>query len=338
VIDIRHFQKVILTLGVLLLGQAWAQDLQVTTQALSELAVKTTRSAPAMVKSGNRSVVASQLDAQIIDVRVEVAQTVEKGELLIALDARDFQFNLDEAIAVLQSLDARISQAKLRLKRSEELKQRDYASADDLLARQTDLAVLKADRKAQSVVVARARAELEKTKIRAPFSGVIVAKQAQLGAFARRGTAVLTLVDHRNVELEADLIPTEVNSLQNASSMMFSAANQQWPVSLVRVSEVVEEASRVVKVRLGFNQNKAAVGMSGDLVWIKPELTMPASLILKRNGKLGLFLLRNQTAEFFPLANAQEGRPATVNLPIDTQIIVNGRERLQGGETVRVGS
>jgi hypothetical protein len=63
---------------------------------------------------------------------------------------------------------------------------------------------------------------------------------------------------------------------------------------------------------------------------------LPSNLISRRNGVLGVFVLGSNKARFVPLPNAQEGRPASVDLPDSTLVITMGRERLQDGALVSV--
>jgi hypothetical protein len=59
-------------------------------------------------------------------------------------------------------------------------------------------------------------------------------------------------------------------------------------------------------------------------------------LVSRRNGGLGIFVNNNGVANFMPLPGAQEGRPVAVQLPLDTQIITLGRERLQDGDALSI--
>ena len=78
------------------------------------------------------------------------------------------------------------------------------------------------------------------------------------------------------------------------------------------------------------------MGRSGELVWQVGEGMLPSNLISRRNGVLGVFLLDAGKARFVPLAAAQEGRPAIVDLPASSQVITMGRDRLQDGISVTV--
>ncbi len=77
-----------------------------------------------------------------------------------------------------------------------------------------------------------------------------------------------------------------------------------------------------------------APGRSGQLVWTSAQGQLPARLVSRRDGVLGVFLYRGDRAEFAPLPQAEEGRPVSVDLPLDSQVIVQGQDRLQDGDAV----
>ncbi|WP_455216774.1 hypothetical protein, partial [Kaarinaea lacus] len=95
-----------------------------------------------------------------------------------------------------------------------------------------------------------------------------------------------------------------------------------------------DSKSRTREARLLFTENPALPGSAGELVWEQPSASLPADLLVKRNGKLGVFVLNDGQAKFVPLAGAEAGRPAIVNLAPATEIITQGRFRLQDGDSV----
>ena len=63
---------------------------------------------------------------------------------------------------------------------------------------------------------------------------------------------------------------------------------------------------------------------------------LPSNLVSRRNGRLGVFLHLGGKAVFTPLPGAQEGRPVAIDLPLQSEIIIHGRDRVQDGDTVIV--
>ncbi|HOT83855.1 MAG TPA: hypothetical protein PLQ12_11205, partial [Candidatus Defluviicoccus seviourii] len=69
-------------------------------------------------------------------------------------------------------------------------------------------------------------------------------------------------------------------------------------------------------------KNLAARGLS--LVWRDSRPHLPAELLVRRAGHYGVFVLAAGKVHFEPVDGAQEGRPAAVDLPPATQIVVPG--------------
>ena len=148
------------------------------------------------------------------------------------------------------------------------------------------------------------------------------------------GTAYVGLVffekspRHIEIDLAAELA--------RASSTVFSTHSGQWPVELSRLSPVVEAGLRTQSARLTFIGDPASIGLSGDLRWSISGGLLPADLVVRRDAVAGIFVADNGTARFTPLPNVQEGRPVVVSLPGSTMIIVDGREKLQDGDSITI--
>ena len=101
---------------------------------------------------------------------------------------------------------------------------------------------------------------------------------------------------------------------------------------------MIATARRARRARFEFTGAAPSVGRSGEVVWRVARGQLPASLISRRDGTLGVFLLEGSReagrAVFHSLPGAQEGRPATIDLPPDREVILRGRERLQDGDAV----
>ena len=158
----------------------------------------------------------------------------------------------------------------------------------------------------------------------------------QLGSFIGVGAPLLTLVETQNIELDAQIPSHLAAELARASSTVFSTHSGQWPVELSRLSPVVEAGLRTQSARLTFIGDPASIGLSGDLRWSISGGLLPADLVVRRDAVAGIFVADNGTARFTPLPNVQEGRPVVVSLPGSTMIIVDGREKLQDGDSITI--
>lgn len=315
------------------LGQA---GIAVHTQPLSEVLVDFDRRAPAEVLALNNSIIAAEVSAVVLAIHADTGQAVAKGDLLLELDPADYQLNLKQAQANLASSQAQLSQAEAKLKRARTLGDSQYVSADELLERETSVMVYRAQIKSNEVAVAMARRNLDKCSIRAPFDGVVGERNAQVGGFVRHGDPLVAVTQVDRFELDAKIPDDQADELLSSSLLRFESRGQSWPVELLRLSPVIDTQGRTRRARFAFTDQAPGVGRSGELVWKVGSGLLPANLISRRDGELGVFVLEGGKARFYTLPAAQEGRPANVGLPDDSLVITLGRERLQDGLTVAV--
>jgi RND family efflux transporter MFP subunit len=331
----RFIQFVLICIAIPVIS--WAQGgVHVRTQVLGEVLVDFERRAPAEVKALNDSDITAEVSAVVMSIHADVGQTVEKGDLLLELNPADYQLNLKQAEANLASRQARLSQAKAKLNRAQKLGDSQYVSADELLERETDVLVFKAQIQADEVAVSIAARNLEKCSLRAPFNSVVGQRLAQVGSFVRNGDPLMSLTQVDQFELDALIPDSQADEIISTETIRFESRGESWPVELLRLSPVINSQGRTRQAKFVFSGDAPVIGRSGELVWMVGSGMLPSNLISRRGGVLGVFLLDAGKARFEPLPAAQEGRPAKVDLPVNTQVITIGRERLQDGVSVSV--
>lgn len=309
-----------------------AQPVPVSVEKLGDLRVERELRAPATVLSANRTVVTSEVTALIQEVLTDVGASVQKGALLVRLDDDNASLSLAQARAGLDALDAQIVEANQRLRKAEELATKNFISDDEFINRQTNLSVLQANRQGQLVTIKAAELALARTRIRAPFDATVIDRQAQVGNFAQPGTQLLTLVQTDRREVDAELDPSYATFIVDAKELRYVSMGHEYPVQLLRLSDVIETDTRRIRVRFGFLAEAAAIGSSGEIVWNEKSGVVPVTLIVQRGSVLGVFAARSGKAEFIEIPGAQQGRPAALDMPDETLIVSHGHVRLQDGD------
>ena len=311
-------------------------EIPVTVQNLGDVLVAREYRAPASVITANRAVVTSQITALIDELAADVGHEVGQGQLLVRLDQADTRLALAEAEAALAALDAQLLDASQRLRRAENLLERDFVSEDELDARRTEVAVIDANRRRQLVAIRDARLALSRTEVVAPFDAAVVERQGQVGNLATPGSALMTLVQTADREVDAEIDPRFAVQLETAADLRFVSEGREWPLELTRLSSVIETDTRKVRGRFRFPDESAPIGSGGEVVWNEPSGLIPVSLIVQRGNALGIFTVSDGRARFVPIPSAQEGRPAAADLPLDTPIITSGHVRLKDGDAIQI--
>ena len=178
------------------------------------------------VVAQRRAAVASKATGRLLWLGVREGSQVRQGEILARLDASDVLAAIGQAQASVRQAEAGVAQATVErinaeadLKRAQSLQARGFVSnqaVDSALARfQTAQAAINSAKAGVAVAQAQARVQqvnLDFTEIRAPFDGVVLVKNANVGdiitpfsSAAGSQGAVVTMADMTTLEVEADV-------------------------------------------------------------------------------------------------------------------------------------
>jgi RND family efflux transporter MFP subunit len=306
----------------------------VKSRPLSELAIHPQREASAQAVSLNLAKLSAELAARIDSIPVEPGQRIAQGAVVAQLDCTDTRIAAQRTQAELESSQARLKLAQLQLQRSTELAAKNFISGDALDAKQTEVAVVAAEVRLDTAARAAARRDVGKCTLRSPYPAIVEARLAQVGELASPGTPIVQLWDTSRLQLAVQLQADDADRLAQ-STPIFDSQGREYAVKLLRVSPALNPVSRTREARFGFAKAAPAPGSSGVLRWRDPRPFVPADYLVRRAGRLGVFVVRGQIARFVPLLGAQEGRPAAADaLAGDAAIVTDGRFALQDGMAV----
>ncbi|MBI3147688.1 MAG: efflux RND transporter periplasmic adaptor subunit [Betaproteobacteria bacterium] len=298
------------------------------------VAVYPQREAPAAVVSRNESRIAAELPAVVLEMNAEVGEVVAKGSVLARLDPRDYELALARARAAEESTKARLALAEAQLKRARELKAEGFISADALLQRETELAVVAAELKSAAAALATARHNLDKCVIRAPYRAIVRSRGGQVGELAGSGVPLYTLTEAERLEVAAQVPAREASDLAQAKDFHFVGQDGHFALALLRISPAIDRAARTREVRLAFKGKAPLPGAEGRLEWRDAQAHLPAEYLLRRGKELGVFLNEAGKARFLPLPEAQEGRPVRAALAPSARVAGAGRHALSDGQAL----
>jgi RND family efflux transporter MFP subunit len=331
----RTVATVSLALLIGLPPSAMADVIAVRVVTLGSVAETPVYSAPATAVARNQPGLAAEIEARIVELPVEVGSVVRKGELLARLDCRRTEALLASAQASLDRAQAQAAFAASQLARARDLKRRKSISDELLDQRRTELAGARADTAMREQQLRQAGIDVENCELRAPFDAVVTRRNASVGSYTARGMTVLDLIETQGQEVSAALRHDEAESLQRAERVAFSSNGEDYPLQLRTLLPYIDTATRTREARLTFAGAPAMPGTAGRLTWRGTRSLLPADYLVRRDGKLGVFILDGDTARFHPLPKAEDGRPARIELDPDTRLIGDGRQRLRDGDAVR---
>jgi membrane fusion protein (multidrug efflux system) len=194
---------------------------------------------------------AAQVDGVVGDVHVKMGQTVQAQELVVRLDSRDRQLELNRAQAALEA--AKISHA------SADTKTRELAAAQLKVA---------------NIDVELAQYRVDQTSLRAPFDGVIQQVHVIPGQFVRAGEPLATVIDPTQLQVE---LPIDRNTVQDGDDLTIQVEADS---TRAKVQGVLPLNSRFEPLRELFESVASGIVIieNGDLRF-QPGQTVYTSLI-----------------------------------------------------------
>ncbi len=167
-----------------------------------------------LVRAGNESALGFEVGGTIDDVLVREGAIVTRGQELAYLNTDRRQAQLEAARADVKRLDAQLELAGLQRRRTANLTEEGLASAQALDDARLSEAALKAARDVTLATVRVAELELTKSRLTAPYSGVVATRLAERGSVVNPGTPVLKLIADDSLEAVVGVPLEHSNSLQ----------------------------------------------------------------------------------------------------------------------------
>jgi RND family efflux transporter MFP subunit len=283
---------------------------------------------------------------KITDVRVNVGDRVQRGDVLAVLQADTLRAELAQAEAVLAEATASAQEAKAQSDRARSLQQQGFFSNAQLSQ------TLAADASAQArVQSARAMVQLQtvrltQTQVRAPDAGVISARQATVGSVVGAGTELFRLIRQGRIEWRAEVTAAEIGRIQVGAPVQVKAASGQQlqgKVRMVAPSVDAQTRNAIVYVDLPAATGSARAGMyaQGEIALGQTQaLTVPQSAVVVRDGFSYVYTVGadQKVSQLKVQTGRQSGDrvEVTSGMKADARVVASGGAFLNHGDTVRV--
>jgi len=351
---------------------------------ISNQVASTVLNASGYVTARRKATVSSKFTAKVVEVLIEEGMEVEKDQVLARLDDANIATSyaladaqLSASKTSLNETRALLSEARAIFKRTQSLVDRELASEaemDRARAGSESLAAQLESKQADVRVAEKQldvyRQQLEDTIIRAPFAGVVVAKNAQPGemispisaggGFTRTGIG--TIVDMGSLEIEIDVNETYINRVKAGQKIVATLdAYPDWsiPCHVIAIIPTADRQRATVEVRVGFDELDARIlpdmgvkvafqdleasrlAGSGPGVQTSPGragVLIPQSAISENGNQKYVLLVIDNVVERRAISTAGErGKEILVTSGISggEKVIINAPSGLQDGARVK---
>ena len=208
-----------------------------------------------VVKPKYETTMVAQVSGEIVELNEAFVRggLVKKDQLLARIDPNDYQAALIDAQANMASarsaLEQEVAQGKVAKR---EWKQIKDSSPTELSLRKPQLAQELARVKAAQASVLRAKRNLQRTEIRAPYDAMIESRTIGLGSFVSTGAQVGKLLGTAIAEIRLPVADNQLQFLVAQGQLAkvnltgtYAGKDVQWQARIVRSEGVVDDKSRM---------------------------------------------------------------------------------------------
>jgi len=285
-----------------------------------------------------RASVAAKITGRVIEVDTDEGRQVKEGQVIARLDCAESDAALASAKAdriatqgAIDDLQVNLENAERELKRSQQLNDAGISTPQALDTARTltesyraRIALTKQQVTAADRKIDIAQENVNNCTIRAPFSGQVVSKDAQVGeivspisaggGFTRTGIA--TIVDMQSLEIEVDVNESYIARVipnQRVSATLDAYPNWQIPSHVRTIIPTADRQKATVKVRimfdhldprilpdmgvkvafLGEEKPRPAPGSAANV----PKALVPGTATRQENGMSVVFLIHDGIVE-----------------------------------------
>lgn len=298
--------------------------------------------------------VSPRVEGLATKVLVDEGSWVQPGDLILELDARLAE--IEVAVAAARVAGAQARQGDAIRKRDEllKLKQGRHASETSIASAIAEVAIVEADLTRERAELERARELRERHSVYAPFAGMVVRKQLEVGQWVRQEDAVVELVAVDTLRVRAPLpqryfLRVAVGS--KARVLFDALPDRELEGSVFARVVLGNEASRSFPLLIDIPNpdHLLAPGMSARILvelddGVSEVLTVPRdAVVAKSDGSRVVWRVREEDGvlKAFPVAivtgRAQGDRLEVVEgeLQVGERIVLLGNENLRPGQAVR---
>ena len=305
-------------------------------------------SANGYVVARTKASVSAKIPGRMEYLGVHEGSTVRRGEVIARIESQDYRAALAAAQASVVEAQAQLAQGNRDLERAKRLRHDDLIAQTDLENAQSRVQVLGAQLQSARARRQLAAANFENTRVRAPFDGTVLRKDAEVGeivapASAGGGltrTAIVTMADLGTLEVEVDVNEAYIAQIRNGQGARITLDAYPDTSFQGSVRQVVPTADRQkatvqVKVSILDRDPRILPEMGAKVLFVRDssahEVTsarrvyVPAAAVVQGAGGSRVWVVQDEKAT---------ARTVEVGATQGDQMEV--RSGLQGGESVIV--
>jgi RND family efflux transporter MFP subunit len=286
-----------------------------------------------------------RLPGQMLVRKVEVGGLVRQGQAVAVLDSRDARLAQSSAQAQLAQAQSQARLAEADLKRFAELRAKNFISQAEYDRREAQALQAREQATAARAQASQAANQVGYAVLAAPHGGIITALEAEAGQVLAAGQTVARLARPEELEVAVNVPEHRLEAFRKAHEYqvrLWSAPEKTYRGRLRELSPVADAASRTYAARISLQNEDGslAIGMTAELRvraagGALPQV--PLSAVFHRDGKPAVWVLEDGRVRLVEVtAGEVSGNLVAIAAGLDAgqRIVTAGVNRLEDGQSV----
>jgi len=294
------------------------------------------------VVSRSDAFLSAEVDGRLIEV-ADIGSWVAAGDVIARIEDTTLNLRARELESEITRAEARLKFLEAELRRFERLAETNLAAAS-----QIDQTLSERDIAASDLAVARVRLEqiedqIDRTRVTAPFPGVVAERVAQVGERVAAGTRVVRMVNPDNLEVVARAPLNYYRFVRPGDELAITVAGEVLHAPLRTTVSVGDEGRHVFELRLDIEAGLPVgqtVRVTVPTADVREVLAVPRDALVLRGDGIAVFIVDedNQARRIRVTTGIGEGDWIEVRGPIQEgdRVVIRGNERLRAGQEVSV--
>jgi RND family efflux transporter MFP subunit len=280
------------------------------------------------VVAQRKAAVASKGTGRLVYLGVEEGDRVRQGEIIARLDDQDMVAALAKAKADLEVARADSFATRNALDNTRRLFALGLTSRAEMDAVEAQHLRVRANISSAHASVGQAAVAMEYTRIRAPFDGTVLTKDADVGevvapfaSSANSRGAVVSMADMGSLQVEADVSESNITRVsvgQPCEITLDAYPDVRYRGTVHKIVPTADRAKATVMTKVAFSRldERVLPDMSAKVSFLGGELsdsaasapaklTVPSTAITERDGKQVVFTIREGIAVEVPVRTGE---------------------------------
>ena len=357
VLTIRIISAAVLALSLLFIGCSKKKQeskketrvAQVITGQATTRNVEYTLNQVGTLEASQEVTIRSEIDGPIVEILFRQGADVKKGEILARFDKAKIQAEIKNLEARINQLQIRLANRRRTLERKRPLVEQDLVSRLQFDELQTEIEEIEAEIVQAQANLTHQEERLSDTIIRAPFDGVIGARDISVGDYLKAGDPVVTVVDLDPLEISFQVPEKFKTKLFPGKAVLLTVdpyPDITFKGTISFISPKVDVNTRTFKVKSMVKNNRPMLnpGMFARVAVItdvhKNALTVPWESVVQTENETYIYVVEDGVARKIQVRlgkiNSDWAEVLDTGISQGATVILEGKFSVKDGAKVAV--